>query len=108
MQITVEEKEDFIIVTPEGKLDSVTSPAFEEKVLSLINESKKNLLINFEKTNYISSAGLRVLLISAKKAKTINGSVRLASMNPQMKDVFSISGFSSLFKIYDSPAEADF
>ncbi|MFO7445572.1 MAG: STAS domain-containing protein [Ignavibacteriaceae bacterium] len=108
MQISIETKDNYTIITPEGKLDSVTSQELEEKITILINENKNNLLINFEKLNYISSAGLRVLLIAAKKTKAISGEVRLSSLNPQIKDVFNISGFSSLFKIYDTAAEASF
>ncbi|MFO7446016.1 MAG: STAS domain-containing protein [Ignavibacteriaceae bacterium] len=108
MQITTEEKGNYTLIRPEGKLDSATSPVLEEKILTLINEEKRRLLIDFEKLDYISSAGLRVLLIAAKKSKSINGELRLSSMNSQIKDVFNISGFSSLFKIYNSAVEVDF
>ncbi len=62
--------------------------------------------MNFEKLHYISSAGLRVLLAAAKQLKTADGELRICDLNEVVKEVFDISGFSTIFKIFENETEA--
>lgn len=90
----------------EGRLDSNTSVLFEEKVSNAIDSGEVNLLIDFSQMDYISSAGLRVILMAAKKTKPSGGKVVLSALNENVKEVFDIAGFSSIFSIYLSQEDA--
>lgn len=92
---------DVIILHFIGRLDSLASNEAEIKLNDLINKSTIRLVINLDKLEYISSSGLRVLLASLKKAKKQNGDIKLACLQPYVKEVFDISGFSTLFQIFD-------
>ena len=85
-----------------GRLDAVTAPEFEKKVRGLIDEGNVRLVIDFENLDYISSAGLRGLLVTAKLLKSKEGKVGFAHIKGTVKEVFDISGFYSLFSIDDS------
>ena len=106
MDIKIENKDNCVVVNLEGKLDSVTSGEAENKLKEILAGDQKNILINFENLKYISSAGLRVLLIMAKKAKATQSKLILSSLLPEVQDVFNISGLVSLFEIHDSVEEA--
>ena len=62
--------------------------------------------MNFEKLDYISSAGLRVLLTAAKQLKRVDGELRICSLNEVVAEVFDISGFTTIFKVFRSESEA--
>jgi anti-sigma B factor antagonist len=62
--------------------------------------------VNFEKLQYISSAGLRILLAAAKQLKAADGELRICDLNEVVKEVFDISGFSTIFKIFENETEA--
>ncbi len=87
---------------PKGRIDSATGPAFEKDVLGQINEGQRRLLLDFQDLAYISSAGLRIVLLAAKKMKTAGGRLALCSLNPQIAEVFEISGFTRIIDIHAS------
>ena len=62
--------------------------------------------MNLAKLDYISSAGLRVLLASAKQLKPDGGEIRICNLNEVVKEVFDISGFVTIFKVFGSETEA--
>jgi len=90
------------VMTVSGRLDAVTVPEFEKKVRGLVDDGSLRLVIDFEKLDYISSAGLRGLLVTAKLLKSKDGKVGFAHVTGTVKEVFDISGFCSLFAIDDS------
>ncbi len=95
------------IVSPTGKLDSVTTVEFEKKLMGLIAaEPEKKFLVDFSQIDYISSAGLRSLLLAAKELKAMSGVIHLCAMNESIKSVFEVTGFTSIFKIFDNEEEA--
>ena len=63
-------------------------------------------MVNFESTNYVSSAGLRVVLKLAKMLNKIEGNLRLCNLSPTVQEVFEITGFTTLFNILDSEKES--
>jgi anti-anti-sigma factor len=87
-------------VRPKGRLDSATGPAFEKDLLRQIDGGRLRLLLNFGELQYISSAGLRIVLLAAKKMKSAGGKMALCSLNPQIAEVFEISGFSNILDIH--------
>ena len=101
MQIKLEESNNKLIVHAQGRLDSLTAPDFEHEICALmINKVDKNIIIDFTHVEYISSAGLRSLLIIAKKALEHGVQVIICCLSENISDVIRMTGFLSLFTIY--------
>lgn len=106
MQISVKTTNEVKVLAFEGKLDTQTSPDAQQQLTRLIEEGETKILVNLEKVDYISSAGLRVLLVVAKQLKTTDGELRICSLNEVVKEVFDISGFDMILPISASESEA--
>lgn len=106
MQISVTTTNEVKVLVFEGKLDAQTSPDAQLQLSRLIEEGGNRVLVNFEKLDYISSAGLRVLLAAAKQLKGSDGELRICSLNEIVSEVFDISGFTTIFKVFGSESEA--
>jgi anti-sigma B factor antagonist len=106
MQIVVTESGDVRILAFEGNLDTNTSPDAESEINGLIEAGTQKLLINFEKLDYISSAGLRILLATAKKLKPGGGDLKICCLNQTVQEVFDISGFSTILSVTTTEEEA--
>ena len=106
MQISVKTTNEVKVLTFEGRLDTQTSPDAQQQLTRLIEEGETKILVNLEKIDYISSAGLRVLLVVAKQLKTTDGELRICSLNEVVKEVFDISGFDMILPISASESEA--
>ena len=103
----IEKRQDGIsIMRLLGRLDSNTSPEFEQKLFATIEYGEKSVIVDFSELDYISSAGLRVLLKAAKELKRSEGKIVLCSMKDYIKEVFEIAGFVSLFPIVPTVGEA--
>lgn len=106
MQITKLQERDVAILVIEGHLDTKTAKQAEDTINATIDGGASKLCVDFDKLEYISSVGLRVLLSTMKKLKKAGGKLHLCGMNPTVKEVFVISGFSSIFSIFDNRAAA--
>ncbi|MDZ7765735.1 MAG: STAS domain-containing protein [Melioribacteraceae bacterium] len=98
MDITTDKKENYNLLKVSGRLDSTTALEFENNLLSFIESGKENI-VDFSDLKYISSSGLRVLLVAAKKLSTANEKLTIVSMQDHIKEVFDISGFTDIFNI---------
>ena len=104
-----ENKGAFIIASPSGRIDSSNSNAFGEEVDNIVNsfsDKKYHLIIDFGQIEYISSAGLRVLLVLDKKQKENSMRMIISSMNQNIQKVFESSGFSKILTISPTVGEA--
>jgi anti-sigma B factor antagonist len=106
MQIEIKESQGIQIISFEGNLDTGTSPEAESKINELIAAGKQKLLVNFEQLNFISSAGLRVLLATVKKLNASGGDLRICSLNATVQEVFDISGFVTILNVKNTEEEA--
>ena len=106
MDILIKKEANAIVVTVTGRLDAVTAPEYEKKMQELIAGGDIRLVVDFEQLDYISSAGLRGLLVTAKLLKAKGGQVRFANVKGTVKEVFDISGFCSIFQMDDTVAAA--
>ncbi len=106
MQTSVKTANEVKVLAFEGSLDTQTSPDAQRQLNQLIEGGDKKILVNFEKLQYISSAGLRILLAAAKQLKAADGELRICDLNEVVKEVFDISGFSTIFKIFKSETDA--
>jgi len=106
MEINSEKIRNCVVVSVKGKIDAVTSPDFEKSLSELIGKGEKIIVMDLGSLEYISSAGLRSILATAKHLKPIDGKLLFAGLQGPVKDVFRISGFASIFQIFDSRDEA--
>ncbi len=106
MEIKTTETGDVNVIEVTGHLDTNTSPDAESTINALIDSGARKVLINLSALEYISSAGLRVLLATAKKLKASGGDLKICSLNDTVQEVFDISGFSSILAISKDQEEA--
>ncbi|MGB3068127.1 MAG: STAS domain-containing protein [Ottowia sp.] len=89
-----------------GQLNSGNSASAENDILGLIAQGDRKLILDFSHLDYISSAGLRVVLVAAKRLKPEGGRLVLFGMQPQVREVFDISGFLNILDVVASREEA--
>ncbi len=106
MEIRTRKEKVAVVVSVKGRMDAVTAPEFEKKVIDLISKGEKTFVVNLVELDYISSAGLRSILALAKKLKEQAGKILLTGVRGSVEEVFKISGFSSMFKMFDSEESA--
>ena len=99
LEIREERLDDVLVVAPRGRIDAVTSDELEPRLLAVVAGRGARLVVDMEGVEYISSAGLRVLLRLAKKAKEQSGRVVLSSLGPAVRQVFELAGFLALFEV---------
>lgn len=102
MEIKTDTIENQMVVSLSGRIDSTAAVEFEEKLIEIIDTGVKTMVIDFLRIQFISSAGLRVLLLAAKKVKPYGGKIVLCNMSKDVREVFDISGFSSIFEIHEN------
>jgi len=106
MELSVKNEDKGTLVSVTGRMDAVSSPEFEKELARLIDEGNINFVVDLAGLDYISSSGLRSILVTAKKLKGKNGQILLASLQAVVKEVFEISGFSAIIPIHESVEEA--
>jgi anti-anti-sigma factor len=106
MQLTARQEKDATIVTVQGRVDGMTAPEFENYLSDLISQGRFTFIVNFSALEYISSAGLRSILATAKRLKTEQGTICFTGLKGTVDEVFKISGFYSIFKVFDSDESA--
>jgi anti-anti-sigma factor len=99
-------QKDCLLITVEGRMDAVSTPEFEQSMKSWIDEGETMFIIDLAGLEYISSAGLRGILTSVKRLKAEGGQIFLTSLRGTVKEVFEISGFSTIIPIFESVEDA--
>jgi len=106
MEFSQEKAGDVAIVKLTGRLDSGAAHAAEEGFNGVLGGGAPHLAVDMTKLDYISSAGLRVLLVVAKKVQQAKGKVALFGLSPSVREVFTVSGFDTIFSIVPDSAAA--
>ncbi len=106
MDVTTERLENVLSVDVKGRIDGSTAVAFEEAVRSAVEETDRALIMDFGELDYISSAGLRVILLTAKSLQSQDAKLVLCGLSDSIREVFKISGFDKLLQIHGTKAEA--
>lgn len=106
MEININEVNGICIVKFTGNLDTNTAPEAESQINAQLDGGADKILIDFKDLNYISSAGLRVLLATAKKMMASGGKLKICSLNKTVQEVFDISGFSTILSLETNEADA--
>ena len=99
-------KGDVLFLRISGRLDSLSSPLAEKKVLELIQKGNIKLVIDFSGVTYLSSAGMRMLLAAAKEIRRSAGRFAVCSSPSNVLDILKMSGFDHVLELFDSEEEA--
>jgi anti-anti-sigma factor len=106
MNITTRDSGNIKIVDLDGKLDSNSSDDAQKHFEKMIEQGASKILVNLEKCEFVASAGLRVLLLTAKQLKGNGGEIRICTLNENVQEVFDISGFNTILNVFPSEPEA--
>jgi anti-anti-sigma factor len=106
MDISEDKKADVVILALSGKLDATTAKTFEDRIIGVINSGMPRLVVDLAQLEYVSSSGLRVFLLAAKRLQSTDGKIVLCSLKGHIRQVFDLAGFSSILSIYGSRDEA--
>jgi len=99
MKIDVKQDGEIFVVELEGRMDTNTSPEFQKEMEAYYSKEGFNMILDFDKLDFVSSAGLRVLLLIQKKSKALNGSLVIKNVKPEIQEVFDMTGFSDILTI---------
>ena len=102
MEISQKEENGIVFIAIKGRLDADSSPEAEKVVKDVLKGQTSRILFNLGALDYLSSAGLRVLLSASKEMRRKEGKIVLCALNEFVKEIFEVSGFQSLIPIVDS------
>lgn len=106
VDVKEEHQGDVIILRIKGRLDAISSPGTEKKIFDCINNGYHKILLDFKEVDYLSSAGMRMLLSTTKKLKTLSGKLVVTSVNMNVMDVLKMSGFDHVLDIEQKEQDA--
>jgi anti-sigma B factor antagonist len=108
MKITERTYADTLVLSPAGRLDHNSCDAFEAALKPLVERASAGhaLVLDLSALDYVSSAGLRLLMLAGKQARAQGGRVMIAAMQPLVAEIFYISRFTMLFEIHPGLREA--
>jgi anti-sigma B factor antagonist len=102
MEVLEQRAGDTLVLEVVGRIDAVTAKLFEAAVLTPVQSSETPVVLDLDRLKYISSAGLRVILLAARQQKQKNAKFALCNLHDEVRDVFEISGFAKILDIYPS------
>jgi anti-anti-sigma factor len=106
VSVKQEQKNGVLILRIKGRLDAVSSPVTEKQIMDIINSGNRKLLLDFSGVEYLSSAGMRLLLATTKKLKTMSGKLVVSQVTDNAMDVLKMSGFDHVIDIASTEDEA--
>ena len=106
MNVQVASSADYTLVSVEGRVDTTNASEFEKSMMQVIEDGCTKLILDCSELIYISSSGLRVFLLVQKKMSAIKGLFRICNLQPGIKEIFDISGFSSIFSVFPTKETA--
>ena len=99
MQIKSDISSKNIVISLIGRLDTITSPQLEEEINSFSLENIETVILDLKELEYISSAGLRVVLMIHKKRNKLGGQLKLINVNDMILNIFDMTGMSEFLNI---------
>lgn len=106
MRIQTEDSNGVKVLQIFGKLDTGTAPELEIEINDLIENGFFNILLDFQGLDFIASTGLRVILSTGKTLAKNGSEIKLCGFNETVEEIFTMSGFEDMFKIFSNQAEA--
>lgn len=98
--------DDISLLALHGRVDAITAPQVNSQVRERIDSGWRSILLDLSNVYFMSSSGLRALLLLRKDLMTLGGELRLAALQSQVREVFDMTGFSQVFAIHATPEEA--
>ena len=109
MELPLRRFADTVVLAPSGRIDHGTAEGFKDALrphLERCATGRDQLILDLSNVDYISSAGLRVLMLARKQAKAQGGTLVVASLTPVVKEIFEISRFTVVFEVFPSVRDA--
>ena len=109
MRVSEERYADAVVLTPVGRIDNSTTDGLKAALDNHLANCRKGgdrLVLDFSKVDYISSVGLRVLMLASKKAREQEGLIVVAALQPVVREIFEISRFNLVFQCFGTVREA--
>ena len=106
MEISAEREGTLLVVKAGGRLDSINAREFDDAMRSAISESDQVVIIDLENVSYVSSVGLRVILLTAKTLRQRSAKLLICSLSEPIREVFEISGFDKIIPIHANRVQA--
>jgi anti-anti-sigma factor len=95
-----------VLVAPEGRLDALAAPALDLELRRALAAGTGDVVVDMGRVSYISSSGLRVLLVASRLARKEGRTLRLCCLSPRVAEVFVLAGFDMVFPLHSSREEA--
>jgi anti-anti-sigma factor len=105
MKVTSNSQGNILILTPKGRIDHASADAFSAALSTYLANCKsgeKPLILDFSQIEYVSSIGLRALMLAARQVKTQGGQITIAASTPMVREVFEVCRFNLVFPLFDS------
>ena len=106
MNISIDKRGDRVVVSVEGRIDTVSAPELEKRLLERISQGDTRLIVDFARVDYICSAGLKSLMVAARNASAGGGQLSCSAVSGVVEKVFQVSGFATILPLYDSVEDA--
>ena len=106
LKIDVEEHQNVLCFRLEGRLDATSTPQLETKINEQVDAGKKHILLDFGRIDYLSSAGIRLLLSATRRLKSDGGQLNMCSVNEDVMEIIKVAGFERILNIFPTEAAA--
>ena len=106
MEVNEKRQDGVVVLALKGRLDSNTSGDFEKKLLGMVQGGESRFVLDFSELDYISSAGLRVLLKAVKELKRTDGRLCVCAVKDYIREIFSLSGFLTFLPTHSTLEES--
>ncbi|HAZ15735.1 MAG: anti-anti-sigma factor [Chlamydiae bacterium GWC2_50_10] len=106
LNVKVEEKAEKTILHLEGRLDAISAPTLDQKLMDLMRQKRKKILLDFSQVDYLSSAGMRLLLSFTKQLKHQEGRLTSYAMNEEVLEIIRMAGFDRILNIFSNEEDA--
>ena len=107
MNITKDDRKGIVVFRCEGRLDATTAPQLENEINASIDLGKVKIMVDFSRIDYLSSAGMRLLLSVTKRLKNSRGKLSIFSMHEEVSEIIHMAGFEKILAIYSSEEDAE-
>ena len=106
MEVSTERQGDTLIAKAEGRVDGANAREFQAALDAAVNDNERAVILDMENLSYISSAGLRVILLTAKTLQNQKAKFAVCALSGPIQEVFEISGFDKIITIHASQVDA--
>lgn len=106
MEITEHQEGPILVVSVAGRLDQAGAENFQNHTLGRIREGIRSLVIDFSRTSFVASIGIRALIVPAQEITRAGGRFGLTGLNQQLQQLFEVAGLLTVFNTYPSATEA--